>query len=318
MQKKDTIILYSASDIVSFLDCEHKITLDFINLETPLPKAEDDEEIMLYQKKGFEHEGSYVAQLKSKVTVFTDISPAKNNTDEAAAQTIKAMRSGADIIYQATFIKHPFLGHADFIKKVLHPSSLGDFSYEVIDTKLARSTKAKFIIQLCFYSELLGHLQGQDPLMMHIVLGDGREESFRYDDYSKYYAMLKERFLKRMQSGHIDTYPEKHDHCDICRWRNICEEQWIKDDHLNQVANISRIQIKKLKAGGVSTLKALTDADNTTIPKMATETLNKLRRQASLQLEKRQTGQNRYELLPLDIERKRGTCLYAYMGPQQE
>ena len=306
MQKKDNSILYSASDIVNFLDCEHKTTLDFIDLETPLPKAEDDEEAMLYQRKGFEHEGSYVEQLKGKVTYFADISPAKDDIDEAAARTIEAIRSGADIIYQATFIKHPFLGHADFLKKVPHPSFLGEYSYEVIDTKLARHSKTKFIIQLCFYSELLGHLQKHDPRMMHIVLGDGREESFRYDDYSKYYAMLKERFLKRMQSGHIDTYPEKHDHCDICRWRNICEEQWIKDDHLNQVANISRIQIKKLKAGGVSTLKALTDADNTTIPKMATETLNKLRRQASLQLEKRQTGQNRYELLPLDIERKRG------------
>ncbi len=306
MQKNDTIILYSASDMVSFLDCEHKTTLDFIDLETPLPKAEDDEEAMLYQKKGFEHEGSYVEQLKSKVTVFTDISPAKGDINEAAARTIEAMRSGADIIYQATFIKQPFLGHADFLKKVPRPSSLGDFSYEVIDTKLARHTKAKFIIQICFYSELLGHLQERDPLMMHIVLGDGSEESFRCADYSKYYAMLKERFIKRMQSGHIDTYPEKHDHCDICRWRNICEDQWIKDDHLNQVANISRIQIKKLKAGGISTLKDLAGANNTNIPKMASEILSKLRRQASLQLEKRQTGQNRYELLPQDMERKRG------------
>ncbi len=306
MQKKDTTILYSASDIVSFLDCEHKTTLDLIDLETPLPKAEDDEETMLYQKKGFEHEGSYVAHLKSKVTVFADISPAKDDIDEAAAKTIEAMRSGADIIYQATFIKHPFLGHADFLKKVTHPSVLGDYSYEVIDTKLARNAKTKFIIQLCFYSELLAHLQEHDPLMMHVVLGDGREESFRCADYSKYYAMLKERFIIRMQSGHIDTYPEKHDHCDICRWRNICEEQWIKDDHLNQVANISRIQIKKLKAGGISTLKALAGTDNTTIPKMASETLNKLRRQASLQLTKRQTGQNCHELLPVNPARKRG------------
>jgi len=306
VQKNDATIIYSASDIVSFLDCEHKTTLDFIDLETPLPKAEDDEEAMLYQKKGFEHEGSYVEQLKSRVSVFADISPAKGDIDEAAARTIEAMRSGADIIYQATFIKQPFLGHADFLKKVPRPSSLGDFSYEVIDTKLARHTKAKFIIQICFYSELLGHLQERDPLMMHIVLGDGREESFRYADYSKYYATLKERFIKRMQSGHKDTYPEKHDHCDICRWRNICEDQWIKDDHLNQVANISRIQIKKLKAGGISTLKALAGTDNDNIPKMASETLSKLRRQASLQLEKRQTGQNRYELLPQDMERKRG------------
>ncbi|MBP8699233.1 MAG: TM0106 family RecB-like putative nuclease [Syntrophorhabdaceae bacterium] len=306
MQKKDATILYSASDIVSFLDCEHKTTLDLIDLETPLPKAEDDDEAMLYQKKGFEHEGSYVEQLKKKFTSFADISAYKGDIDEASIKTVEAMRSGADIIYQATFIKHPFLGHADFLKKVPHPSSLGDYSYEVIDTKLARNPKARFIIQLCFYSELLRHIQGYDPLLMHVVLGDGTEISFRCADYSKYYATLKERFLKRMQSDYKDTYPEKHDHCDICRWRNICEDQWIKDDHLNQVANISRLQIKKLEKAGVSTLKALAGAKNTAIPKMAPETLSKLCRQASLQLKKRQTGQNYYELLPLDPERKRG------------
>jgi len=306
LQKKDKAVLYSASDIVSFLDCEHKTTLDLIDLETPLPKAEDDEETMLYQKKGFEHEGSYVEHLKSRVPVFVDISTVKNDTDAAAA-TIEAMRSGADIIYQASFIEHPFLGHADFLKKVSRPSSLGDYSYEVIDAKLARNTKAKFIIQLCFYTELLGYLQECEPIMMHIVLGDGREESFRYSDYSKYYAMLKERFMARVKSGHKGTYPEKHDHCAICHWRNICEDQWIKDDHLNQVANISRVQIKKLEAGGISTLKALAEIkNNANIPKMMPETLNKLRRQASLQFKKRQTGQNHFELLPHDPARKRG------------
>jgi hypothetical protein len=45
MQKKDGLIFYSASDVVNFLDCEHLATLDLINLESPLPQTEDDEEI---------------------------------------------------------------------------------------------------------------------------------------------------------------------------------------------------------------------------------------------------------------------------------
>jgi hypothetical protein len=37
-------------------------------------------------------------------------------------------------------------GRADFLKRVERPSKLGSFSYEVQDTKLARSPKAKFVV----------------------------------------------------------------------------------------------------------------------------------------------------------------------------
>jgi len=45
-------------------------------------------------------------------------------------------------------------GRADFLRRVEQPSKLGGFSYEVLDTKLARSPKAKFLVQLAFYSDL--------------------------------------------------------------------------------------------------------------------------------------------------------------------
>ncbi|HPC33896.1 MAG TPA: hypothetical protein PLG94_17535 [Smithellaceae bacterium] len=75
--------------------------------------------------------------------------------DDAVEATLAAMREGADIIYQATLRDGPFLGHADFLRRVPLPSALGDYSYEVIDTKLARSAKARYLVHLCFYSELL-------------------------------------------------------------------------------------------------------------------------------------------------------------------
>jgi len=307
MQKQNGIILYSASDIVNFLDCEHLTALDLIDLETPLPRAEDDEEAVLYQNKGFSHELAHVERLKGSVASFADISEKKNDMDAAFALTTEAMRSGTDIIYQATLLDGHFLGHADFLKKVPHRSALGDFSYEVVDTKLARSTRFKFIIQLCYYSELLSKCQGRDPLMIHVVLGDGREESYRYAEYSKYYAMLKRRFLVCVQEGPRDTYPEECEHCDVCRWRDICGKQWIRDDHLNQVANITRVQIKRLCDSGITTLEALAKLrNNIRVPKMAPETLAKLRHQASLQLKKRETGESCFDLLPPDAENKRG------------
>lgn len=307
MQKHNGNVLYSASDVVNFLECEHLTTLDLVDLETPLQRAENEEEAALYQNKGYAHEQSYLEHLKASVSSFADISGKSADNDGAFAATLDAMRSGTDIIYQAVLMEGRFIGHADFLKKVAGRSSLGDFGYEVIDTKLARSPKAKFIVQLCFYSELLAVPQRKDPLMMHVVLGDRSQGSFRYAEYSRYYKMLKSRFFERAEGGGGTTYPEQCGYCGMCRWRNICEQQWIDDDHLNQVANISRIQIKKLRDAGIHTLESLANCkENHEIPSMTPETFQKLNHQARLQFRKRCTGKDTYDLLPRDPEGKRG------------
>lgn len=307
MQKINNLIYYSASDIVNFLECEHLTALDLINLETPLPQTEDDDEAILYQQKGIAHEGAYVDHLRHSVSYLVDVSGYMDNLDAAVAATQDAMRTGADIIYQAALREGCFIGHADFLRRVATPSHLGNFSYEVIDTKLARSAKAAYLIQLCFYSELVAHIQGRDPLMMHIVLGDRREVSYRHAEYSRYYGFLKQRFVNRVHSSANETYPDPCDRCDYCRWRNLCEDRRLRDDHLSQVANITRLQIRKLNEHGVATLESLARLpENEHVPKMVPETLEKLRHQAALQLRKRETGTDCFDLLPLDLDEKRG------------
>ena len=49
------------------------------------------------------------------------------------------------------------------------------FSYEVVETKLARSAKVRAILQLCFYSVFLSKIQGSQPEWMHVVLGGDTE-----------------------------------------------------------------------------------------------------------------------------------------------
>ena len=105
----------------------------------------------------------------------------------------------------------------------------------------------------------------------------------------------------------METYPVPCDKCDQCKWKGICEERRLSDDHLSQVANINRLQIKKLEAAGVPTLKALaTLPEDTSIPKMISETLQKLRHQARLQFLARQTGERQIEVLSLVDDKTRG------------
>src|SRR5438874_1378549 len=81
--------------------------------------------------------------------------PDERNPEMLAAHTLAAMREGHDIIFQAGFFAPPFFGKADFLRRVEKRSRLGDWSYEAVDTKLARTAKAKFLIQLGLYSDLL-------------------------------------------------------------------------------------------------------------------------------------------------------------------
>jgi hypothetical protein len=85
MQKISDTIYYAASDIVNFLECEHLTALDLINLETPLPQAEDDAEAILYQQKGIAHEGAFVAHLRNSVSCLVDVSAGYRGDLDAAA-----------------------------------------------------------------------------------------------------------------------------------------------------------------------------------------------------------------------------------------
>ena len=302
----DNKILFSATDLCNFLECEHLTSLDKINLTTPLPQTPDGDDAKLFQDKGFEHEQSYLQKLSDSGIKLIDLSEVRGTPQVKADATIEAMKTGADIIFQGTLLRNYLYGHPDFLRKVDSPSNLGPFSYEVMDTKLARNPKTYFMIQLCFYSELLATLQAIHPRMMSVVLGDKTELNFRLDQFSQYDQTLKERFLDRMIHD-ADTYPEINEHCSLCRWRGLCEEKWLQDDHLNQVANITKIQIKKLRSAGILTLAQLAEHDDRVkIKNMVADTLVKLSHQAELQLRKRNTGSNEKELLPLDPEGLRG------------
>jgi len=307
MQIRNGKTLFSASDLINYLECEHLTALDLINLDTPLPGVEPDEQVKLIQDKGFAHEEAYLTDLQAEGVAVVDVKAANQGIAAAVASTREAMQAGAPVVYQACFESENFIGYVDFLRRVEVPSELGNYSYEVVDTKLARSPKAKFILQLCLYSELLADIQGLLPKHIHVILGDRTEQSFRLANFYHYYRKIKEHFLVHVQQGTDKTYPMPCPHCDLCEWRDLCNQRWQQDDHLVQVANITRNQIDKLYAAGITTLAQLAQLDkNQRVPRLRPDTLDRLRRQAALQLARRETGENRYELLETASSQLRG------------
>lgn len=306
MQIVDGVRLYSASDLCNFLECEHLTALDVTHLVSPMERAPETEENRLIQEKGLEHEAAYLERLKLNYPVVVDIAASGvRSISKKVELTREAMQAGADIIFQATLQDGVFIGHADFLRKVSLPSDLGDHSYEVIDTKLAKTAKAKFIVQLALYSRLLATVQGVRPHVMHVVLGDSArsERPFRVADYADYLDQVLQRFEAFVSSqSPSTTYPEPCDHCRFCGWRDRCASQRDQDDHLSAVANISKSQIKKLQIAGVQTLEQLAGTpEGILIPKLNGDSLDKLRHQARLQHQGRCSDNPVYELLPQQV-----------------
>ncbi len=210
------------------------------------------------------------------------------------------MQQGADVIYQATLLDSQLIGHADFLLKRPGKSIFGDYFYEVADTKLARSGKAKFVVQIGYYSMLLAKTQQAEPEQMYVILGNMQEATYRFIDYAKYIQVLTERFLNSVPAAQSNTYPHPCDKCRECRWDDLCSTRREKDGHLSGVANITRLQIRKLEEFGIRTIDALAALpEGSSLPKMDPEILERLRKQAALQQHGKRAGSTQFELISL-------------------
>ncbi len=286
--------LYSAYELNRFLECRHCVSLDLLDLENPQERAAADEQTQILRDKGFEHEHAYLESLEHSglgVAVIPSDGPLKRRVE----QTRAAMAAGVDIVYQAALMDGAWHGFADFLKRV----GRNPVRYECIDTKLGRTPAPRHLIQLAVYSDLLGELQEEAPHAMHLVLGDGREVSFRAADVFHYYRQARRRFEDYVNEPPTSCYPEPCHFCAQCDWRERCGEQLDRDDHLSLVAGISRAQILKLNSAGVATVRALAGlAAGSKIKGIGNAPLDRLREQAGLQAHKRDTGENRVEILP--------------------
>src|SRR5215210_6791524 len=302
-------LTFSPSDLSEWLACAHAAALKLRVKRGELARPEiDDPQGDLIRRKGDEHEARYLDELRAGGKSIREI-PFDHDWDAAARETADAIGAGeADVIYQACLVDGDWRGFADFLER--RP----DGSYEVVDTKLARHAKPAHVFQLCFYSTVVGRLQGRQPDEMHLVLGDGRRESFRVADYDAYYRRIRDRFVDAVTPGFGDKAPYPVGHCSVCAWRNRCTGEWRESDHLSLVANIRRAHVERLTAAGITTLEELAGAPAATqVARIPDATFAVLRDQAALQLHHRLTGEHKLTHLPL--QERRGFQLLPPASP---
>jgi uncharacterized protein len=329
---EDGTLVVSATDLVGFLACDHLATLELgraDGLWSP-PPHRTDPELELLRERGLEHERAFVERARAAGTSIIEFArPAGGPAAlrAAEAEVLSAMRGGVGLIYQATLFDGRWLGFADFLLRVERPSPvLGAWSYEVADTKLARTVKGSALLQVCVYSERLAALQGVAPEDVHVVTGDGTTHTMRLDDYAAFYRTVKRRFERevfgdetaaRRDPLSAETYPDPVEHCRVCTWFPRCMDQRRKDDHLSIVAGMTRAHTERLMNDGVPTMRSLAVLPpDRRVVDMSDRPLARVREQARLQVSGADRGELLYELIePQPGDEGKGLALLPEPSP---
>ncbi len=184
---------------------------------------------------------------------------------------------------------------------------MGGWSYEVVDTKLAQETRAGTVLQLCLYSDLVAPDAGPGSLTcMHVVkpAAGFAKESFRFNDYSAYYRLVRRRLEEVVDPPPSSTtYPYPVAHCDICRWWKECDARRHADDHLCLVAGIRPLHVasSSSRRSTPSQQFAQEPAPFRKRPARGSEeAFARAHGQARIQLAGRKAGRVLHELLPLE------------------
>jgi predicted RecB family nuclease len=307
MKILDDQLTLSATDVAVHLGCHHLTQLDLRAEREDLDRPCWPDPIKdVLREKGEAHEQAYLQHLREQ-----DLSiKAFPNHGTTREQTLAAMREGFDVIYQPKLDQGRWVGRADFLRRASGPSDLGDYHYEVVDTKLAAETKAGTVLQLCVYSELVGSLQGRRPdNMMVVTPGTGyKPEVYRVDHFEAYYKRVRVRLEAAVEFGE-ETYPEPCEHCHVCDWWKHCDDRRHADDHLSLVANITRSQ--RVELARMFQIETLTELGSSPLPpgkpvRGSRDGLERAQHQAYVQLKDRSSDEPYYEVL--DISEGEGLC----------
>jgi len=261
--------IFSASDLAVAVDCNFQ---SLYKLDVKLgrrPAFEDVRDEMLERTAvlGDVHEHNVLAEL---INTYGEYDPANGTGVKqfherptmspeglraAHEQTISVLRSGADVIFQATFFDGSFIGFADFL--VRQP----DGSWAVWDTKLARHARVSALLQVAAYADQMIAEDIPVSTKTTLVLGDGTHSVHRVDEILPVFRAQRARFLKMINEHRSAQTPVlwNSDQIRVCGRCDYCGEQVQATRDVLLVAGMSMTQREKLRQRQIFTIQELAE-----------------------------------------------------------
>ncbi|HTF41563.1 MAG TPA: TM0106 family RecB-like putative nuclease [Propionibacteriaceae bacterium] len=300
---------YSPSDLIAYLEGDFAAWMERrqaegkagrTSLDFPFAPDEADAERELVAGQGAQHEAAVLAVLRARLGDCEEIP----SGDQSVDQTFAAMRGGRRLIYQGHLTAGEWHGYPDFLVRTDSPSQLGAWAYWPVDSKLARSAKPYFLIQLSAYAEFLQHVQGLRPRQLGFVFGNRLEQAFDTERYFFFYRYLKEAFDRFQETFDPDAMPDPALESGYGGWTNAARRILVERDDPRLVARITISQIKRLRDAGIRTCTELIASG--AVPRINSDVLDRIRRQARLQVASRGKRLPEFEVLPPDVAKRAG------------
>jgi predicted RecB family nuclease len=312
-------IIYSASDLASAARCEYALLREFdAKLGWGQRVTVTDELLQRTASLGDDHEQRRLDELRDQhggdVAVIGRPYPfAVENVTAAAAATRRAVERGAEVIYQAAMFDGRFVGFADFLVR-------RDGTYQVSDTKLARSAKVTALLQIAAYADTLAHAGIAVHPEAELVLGNGVVVNYRVDELVPVYREQRVRLQRLLDDHYAQGCPVRWDDEQVraCFRCPVCEEQVRAADDLLLVAGMRGSQRATLLDAGISTVAELAGHAGP-VANVSARSLNGLVAQAALQIRERDTGAPQFEVAdpqPLTLlpDRDEGDLFFDFEG----
>jgi predicted RecB family nuclease len=319
-------LVYSASDLVIAGECEFRLLrrLDELLGRSPRRPREEDEMLARTAALGEDHERRV---LDGHLRTFgpadagrpggvLEVVPARrmsrDELTEAHARTLAALEQGADVVYQASFFDGRFHGRADFLVRdllgeMVHSGEHGGVMaldpaarhsearrlapqprYAVHDSKLARRTKVRALLQLAAYADQLMAARIDPTEEVHLVLGTGETTSHRLADLLPVFRKRRARLTEILDAHVADDAPvswsdERYLTCGRLRDCQDCADAADQSRDVLLVGGVYGAQRARLSASGITTIDGLAAAEEPP-DGMAAARFEGLRAQARLQL----------------------------------
>ncbi len=293
----EPLLVTSASDLTRASACEFAVARD-LDVRLGRIDAIDEQVDALLDRTaelGDAHERAVIERYRETHTVVEIARPDGRGLDALgvrAAETEAALRAGADVVVQGTFLdleSDPgesgqlpiaFVGFADFLLRT------GDNTYRVQDTKLARRAKVTALLQLAAYAEQLERLGIEVDPEVDLLLGNGETSIHRLDDIAPVLRTRRARLHRMLRARYAADAPiawrdPSVTYCRSCAW---CEYEIALHDDVSRVAGLTGAQWQRLGAAGIETVAQLA-AHTGPIDGLNAGTLDTLRLQAALQHE---------------------------------
>jgi uncharacterized protein len=246
--------MLTASNVLSYGACPRIVYLDLHGDSGSRRKS--SEFLVMLGEDGRRHETEIAKSLAAHRVGFD-----RNDIHGSVARTIEALQDGlprvsaaglAEIDAERNVLR---LGITDMLERVPGSSRLGDFHYEVVEIKKASRVKPAYRMQVAFYSDLLAGIQGVAPVRGHLILSDGRRETFDLAPFMTRYQSLL-RTLREIESG-MEPPVFICSQCGTCAWQGVCLPVAEEQHHLSLVFGLPRELAETLRAKGVHTYQAL-------------------------------------------------------------